>query len=71
MAVYTARRQQAQDVDGCAIGDSQVDSIGQGLVLEKTAGADSPVDTGVFLVDDPSGAQVQVADFGVAHLIGG
>ena len=39
-------------------------------VLEELAVADALVDAGEVLVDDPAGAHVHVADFGVAHLAG-
>src|SRR5215471_16247040 len=36
-------------------------------VLEEVAPQDGRVDAGNFLVDDASGADVQVSDFGIAH----
>ena len=40
----------------------------QGLVLEEAAVGDRVVDPGQVLLDDGAGAEVEVADLGVAHL---
>jgi hypothetical protein len=52
-------------------GHGQVHGIGQGLVGEEGAGADGAVDARVFLVHHPAGAEIQVPDLGVAHLVRG
>ena len=38
--------------------------------LEQFAVPDALVDPGEVLVDDPAGAHVHVADFGISHLTG-
>ena len=43
----------------------------QGLVLEEAAVGDRVVDPGQVLLDDRAGAEVEVADLGVAHLPSG
>ena len=68
MAVNATLRQQAQNMHGLAIGDGFVDGGAKGRVFEKLAVADRLGDTGEVLLHHAAGAEVHVADFGVAHL---
>ena len=42
----------------------------RGSVGEKVPCADGAVDPRVFLIHDPAGAEIQVTDLGIAHLLG-
>src|SRR4030065_433728 len=41
------------------------------FIGKEGARTDCPVDARVFLVDHPAGAEIQVPDLGVAHLVRG
>ena len=49
--------------------DRGVHAFGQRRILEEFTGLDRPADAGVLLENDPAGAQIEMADFGVAHLV--
>ena len=50
--------------------ECQVDGVGERFIREERAGADCAVDAGIFLVHHPPGAEVEMADFRIAHLAG-
>ncbi|MNN88113.1 hypothetical protein D3C81_2057580 [compost metagenome] len=60
--------QQAEDVHGLAGGHGLVHRAAQSRVLEELTITDGLGHAGEVLVDHTPGAQVHVADFGVAHL---
>ncbi|MND90892.1 hypothetical protein D3C80_829910 [compost metagenome] len=68
VAVNATVGQQAEDVHGLAAGHGLVHRAAQGWVLEELTITDSLGHAGEVLVDHTPGAQVHVADFGVAHL---
>ena len=68
MAVNTTIGQQAQDVHGLACSHGLVDRGANGRVFKELAIADGFGDTGEILIHHAAGAQVHVADLGVAHL---
>ena len=68
VAVNAARRQQAHDVNGLAIGYGFIDGVAQGFVALELAVFEVFVDTGQALVHHPAGAEVHVAYFRVTHL---
>ena len=49
-------------------GARRLDGVAERLIADKLAVADRDVDPRVILVDDTAGADVQVPDFGIAHL---
>ena len=68
MAVHAARREQAEQVHGTAGGDGGIDGCGQHGVAGQLVVLDGLGDAREVLIDDAPGAEVHVADFGVAHL---
>lgn len=68
VAVHAARRQQAHDMHRLAGRYGLIDGGGQHRVGEEVAVGDRFVQPGQILVHDAAGAQVDVADFRVAHL---
>ena len=49
-------------------GARRLDGVAERLIADELAVADRDVDPRVILVDDTAGADVQVPDFGIAHL---
>ena len=68
VAVHAARRQQAEHMQHTIAGFRRGDSGVQLRVGGEAAVLDGGVDAGQVLVDDAAGADVHVADFGIAHL---
>ena len=68
VAVHAPRTEQAEDMQRAGGGLRRGASLQQCGVVEKAAVRDGGVDTRQVLVDDAAGADVHVADFGVAHL---
>ena len=68
VAVNAAIGQQAHEVHGFAGSDGFIHSGADGRVLEELAVADRFGHAGEVLIHHAAGAEVHVADFGVAHL---
>ena len=68
VAVHAARREQAHHVQGAVVGDGIPASRIQFGIGEEAAVLDRGIHPGQVLVDDPAGAQVHVANLGIAHL---
>ncbi len=68
MAVHAAVRQQSHQVQGLVVLFSVLHRIQQDLVPEKAPVPDGPCNPRQFLVNNPTGADIQVPHFGVAHL---
>ncbi|MNJ53783.1 hypothetical protein D3C77_491930 [compost metagenome] len=68
VAVHAAIGEQAKDVHGLAGTDSLVDRATQHRVFEELAVLDRLGHPGEVLVHHAAGAEVHVADLGVAHL---
>src|SRR5690606_26232034 len=60
--------EQAHQVHGAAAGHRGVAGGQQLVVVEEAAVLDRRVDAGQVLVDDASGTDVHMPDFGIAHL---
>ena len=69
VAMHAARRQQAEDMQRALF--AGLDGFQQRRITPELAGFDGVFDLGVILIHHPSGADVHVTDFGVAHLPGG
>jgi hypothetical protein len=68
MAVHAAGRKQAHHVQRAVVLDRLLAGVDQLRVVEEAAAVDRGVDPGQLLVHHPAGADVHVADLGVAHL---
>ncbi len=68
LGVDAAVGDEADEVQGVAALGCVVHGLDEGGVLEELAGGDGGVDAGDVHADDAAGAEVEVADFGVAHL---
>ncbi|MCY1349202.1 hypothetical protein D9M69_353800 [compost metagenome] len=68
VAVHAAFGEQAHEVHGLAGGHGLVHGFDYHRVGEEVAVADRLGHAGEVLVNDAAGAEVHVADFGVAHL---
>jgi hypothetical protein len=68
MAVHAARRQQAEQVQGAAGSLRRLAGGDQFGIGVEAAVLDRGVHAREVLVDDAAGADVHVADFGIAHL---
>jgi len=68
VAMHAAIGEQSQYVQCLAVASRGFRCLGQGGIGEEMAAADGAIDAGEFLVDDTAGADVEVADLGVAHL---
>ena len=68
VAVHAAIGEQTENVQRAAIGLELGDDFLERGVAREVAAGDGAVDTGVFLIHHPSCADIEVADFGVAHL---
>ena len=69
VAVHTARREQAEDVQGAPARGKRVKGLGEHGVLEKTTVFDGGGDAGQLLRDQAPTADVHVPNFRVAHLL--
>ena len=70
VGVDAARPDQADEVEAAARPGGPPARLEQGRALEEAAVGDRGVDPRQVLEDGPAGAQVEVADLGVAHLAG-
>ncbi|MNP05238.1 hypothetical protein D3C76_971840 [compost metagenome] len=68
VAVHAAVGEQPHEMHGLASGNGFIYCAGQHRILEELAVADRLGHAGEVLVDDTAGAEVHVADLGVAHL---
>ena len=68
MAVHAARRQEAHDMQRTAAGHRGGDGRGQHWIAREFARGDRMVDAREVLVDDATGADVEMTDLRVAHL---
>ena len=68
MAVDAAVREQADQVQRVRVALAAIDGFEQLRPREEITVANALVDARQVLIDDASGAEVGVADFGVAHL---
>ena len=68
VAVDAAIGHEAEQVERLPSVRDAVHARDQGLAREELAVANALVDAREVLIDDPAGAHVHVADFGVAHL---
>lgn len=71
MAVYAAVRDEPDDVHRVPAVGATVYRCYQCRVSEEVTLADAPIDPGKVLEYDPTGAQVHMPDFRVAHLARG
>ena len=68
VGVDAAVGEQADEVEGAAFLAGEVVGAGEGGVGGERAVEDGGVDAGHVHVDDAAGAEVEMADFAVAHL---
>ena len=68
VGVHAAVREQACQVQPAAAGLGLCDALQQNRIGKKIAVPDRFGDAGQVLVNDPAGADIEVADLGVAHL---
>jgi hypothetical protein len=68
MRVHAARRHQAQQVGGAARPFQSADKIAQCRHPREFARSDRRIDARQVLHDQPAGADIGVADLGIAHL---
>ena len=71
MRMHAARRQQAHQMRGAAALLELGDEVGERLVLGQRAVRDRHIDARQILHHDAAGADIHVADFGIAHLAAG
>ena len=71
MAVHATIGQQAHQVQGAALLLGGRDRLRQHRVGGQRAGLDVAIDAADVLLHDAAGADIEVADFGVAELAGG
>ena len=68
VGMHAARRQQAHDLQAFAPGFGGINGRQQGRIFIEAAVFDGGIDAGKVLIDDAAGADIHVADLGVAHL---
>src|SRR5690606_34269542 len=68
VTVDAAVADEAHEVNGSAVSDGRPERRVDGVVRGKLAVSNSEIDAGDPLVDDEAGADVEMADLGVAHL---
>ena len=68
MRVHTAITYEPQEVQGFVIGFCKPDGFQEGFILRKRTITNGYINTLQFLVDDTTGAQIQVTYFRVTHL---
>jgi hypothetical protein len=71
VAMHAAAGKQAEDMQRAIVVLGGVDGCRQCRIGEEIAIADGAVDAFEFLVENPSRTDVEMTDFGVAHLAGG
>ena len=68
VGVDAAVGEEADEMEGAALLGGEIVGAGEGGVGEEAAVLDGGVDAGHVHADDAAGAEVEVADFTVAHL---
>ena len=68
MAMHSAFRHQAHEMQPmtATVGERFL----QNLIAREFTGRDRLIDTRKILINDPAGSEIQMADFGIAHLAG-